>query len=330
MAAPCTESEAAPSPPPGPLPAADRRIKDTLIAALPEGWTLAGKRVLDWGCGTGLVLRQLLLDERAPAELWGSDGDLSNIRSIEAHLSPPVTAVAQGDDPPLALEAGYFDLIYGLSAFTRLTDGWAAWLLELHRLLKPDGLLLVGVLGKDAMESLLGQAWDEELVGHLLARRRAPQRGALAFVSRWWLHEHWGRAFDLLEHREAALPELEPGFAHDLVLLRRRDVDVSVEELEALAPEDPRELAALRHNVSIVQQEMEHLQIEFTEALSHQAGVIHEAEAAAAYWKHVAEGWERHADAVAAAAAAVTASAQAAIPADPQSDRSTATTDGAV
>jgi hypothetical protein len=55
------------------------------------------------------------------------------------------------------------------------------------------------------------------------------------------VREHWGRGFEIIE----VLPEYH---GQTWALLRRRGVEIAVEEL-ASPSDDPREQAALRHNV---------------------------------------------------------------------------------
>ncbi len=46
------------------------------------------------------------------------------------------------------MEDGSFDLIWAVSVFTHLAETWSAWLLELHRVLKPGGILLATFMGE--------------------------------------------------------------------------------------------------------------------------------------------------------------------------------------
>jgi phytoene dehydrogenase-like protein len=73
--------------------------------------------------------------------------------------------------------------------------------------------------------------------------------GPMVMHSPWWIREHWGRAFDILELR----PRTDWG--EGLVVMRKRDVAVTREELERIDPGDERELRALRHNLRQVQRE---------------------------------------------------------------------------
>jgi hypothetical protein len=80
--------------------------------------------------------------------------------------------------------------------------------------------------------------------------------GPTVFHSPWWLREHWGRAFEIVELREGSAPR-----EHGLVLLRARpDVDVTPALLERIdAAREPREVSALRHQVQLLHAESSRL-----------------------------------------------------------------------
>jgi SAM-dependent methyltransferase len=216
--------------------------KAALLGLLPDDWGFRGKRILDFGCGAGRTLRQFL-DEARLAEIWGVDLDAESVRWMEQNLSPPLHVLQGPAAPPLSFESASIDLAWALSVFTHLTDTSLAWLHELHRVLRPDGLLIATYMGRWNSTAFFPEPWDEDLVGMNVLRpdREWELGGPMVLMSDWWVRAHWGRAFDFVEVR----PEVH---GQTWVLLRKRDVLVSVEDLERLE-DDPRELRALRHNV---------------------------------------------------------------------------------
>ena len=144
-----------------------RATRARLESLLPPGWSWSGKRVLDFGCGAGRTLRHLL-DE--PAELYGCDVHGPSIRWLEEHLSPPLNVVQSGTRPPLPYEAGAFDLVYALSVFTHIAEGWAGWLLELRRILRPDGILVATFMNDESWRLFGRGEWDEERTGMLVTK----------------------------------------------------------------------------------------------------------------------------------------------------------------
>jgi SAM-dependent methyltransferase len=231
----------------------DRRgaeARAALLDLLPEDWSFDGRRVLDFGCGAGRTLRHFL-DEAQHAEVWGVDIDAPSIEWLEANLSPPLHVIRNGVDPPLGLDYGSFDLIWALSVFTHLTDNSLPWLAELHRLLKEDGLLVATYMGRwNAAHVLIDEPWEEDRIGMNVLRRDQAweQGGPMVLMSDWWVRAHWGRAFEILDVARVQ--------GQSWMLLRKREIDISVADLERPA-DDPREYVALRHNLLQVERDNE-------------------------------------------------------------------------
>ena len=229
-----------------------RQARDRILQVLPAGWSLRGKRVLDFGCGAGRTLRYLL-PEAEECELWGCDIDGPSVEWVKRHLSPPITAFQNDEVPPLDCADESFDLIIALSVFTHLTEHWAAWMLDLHRVLRPGGLLIATFCGPErgsrvVDEHVAGEGFDPDRTGmsELAHGRSWDAGGPLVIHSPWWIRAHWGRPFEILTLEEKGFrPEWDQGFA----VMRKRAVDLTVSDLEAPEPDEPRELAALRENV---------------------------------------------------------------------------------
>jgi SAM-dependent methyltransferase len=223
---------------------------------LPEGWSFEGKRVLDFGCGAGRIVRHALAEDPA-GEYWGCDIDAASIEWLRANLSPPLHAFQTDEWPPTSEPDGRFDLVYAFSVFTHLLDPWSAWLVELHRLLADEGIAIVTVFGPGAAGSFDGFPVGEEINGmNVLGPATDWERGGPLIVhSEWWLRAHWGRAFEILE----LLPGGPTGppmlFGQGVVVMRKRPGRFTTAELEALEPGEPREIAALQANVASLRRE---------------------------------------------------------------------------
>jgi len=222
-----------------------RAGRELIEQMLPGDWTWKDKRVLDFGCGAARILRHFL-PEATEGQFVGCDIDAPSIGWLQENLCPPLEAFVNDEAPPFDQPDGAFDLVYAISVFTHITDEWAAWLLELHRVLRDGGLLLASTLGGAMSEAIAGEPWDAARVGmNVLDRAKGWELGGPnVLISEWWLRAHWGRAFDVVRFESATAPG-----AQDLVLLRRRAGLFSREELERPEPGEPRELDALRHNV---------------------------------------------------------------------------------
>ena len=232
--------------------AVGRDSRATILQLLGPAWSFEGKRVLDFGCGSGKVMRHFLA-EAADCELWGCDIDERSVDWINAELSPPLHAFANAEAPPLEQPTASFDLVWSISVFTHLTDHWAGWLSELHRVLRPGGLAIISFLGGAMYEVWMDEAWDPDRIGMTVLNHGQDWElgGPTVFHSPWWLLEHWGRAFEIVQMREGIAPR-----EHGLVLLRRRSgVEVTPALLERIDPREPREVEALRWQVHLLQRE---------------------------------------------------------------------------
>lgn len=227
--------------------------KDAIVGLLPDDWSFEGKRMLDFGSGPGRTLREFL-PEAQTAEFWGVDIDGPSIGYLRETVCPPMHAAQCAYSPPMDFEPGSFDLAWAISVFTHLTDNSIPWLLELHRVLKPGGLLIANYQGRWTSELIAGEPWDEDRVGMNVLRHSHPwdDGGPLVLISDWWLREHWGRAFEVVE----IAPRIHNS---SWALLRRRDVALTAEDV-ARPGDDPRETQALRHNLAHAQREIEDAQ----------------------------------------------------------------------
>lgn len=128
----------------------------TAAAELGAAATRAGRgftecrAILDFGCGCGRVFRPVY-EQRVPGQqLVGSDVDEESISWLTASF-PDASFVRNGFHPPLPFPAGAFDLVYSVSVLTHLDEsGQDAWLEELERVLRPEGVALVTLHGSRA------------------------------------------------------------------------------------------------------------------------------------------------------------------------------------
>jgi SAM-dependent methyltransferase len=224
-----------------------RELSDEISARLPAGWDWEGKRALDFGCGAGRVMTAIA-GRAEGAELWGCDIDARSIEWMRAQLAPPFHPFLVTEQPCLPQADGFFDLIWAASVFTHLGESWSGWLRELHRVLADDGILVVSFLGKGMWEAIGDGEWDEDRIGMCMLRAGQPWSigGPTVFHSEWWLRAHWGRAFEVI-----GIDGGDEPWRHGWVTLRKRSPLPGRDELEQPA-DDPRELAALQHNVELL------------------------------------------------------------------------------
>lgn len=118
------------------------------------GYLASARRILDFGCGCGRILRWLV-DRYPNAEFYGADVDSDAIDWCARHIAGG-RFVSTRPQPPLPYPKGHFDLVYCISVFTHLDERMQdMWLLELRRVLRPEGILLLTVHGERAANGCL-------------------------------------------------------------------------------------------------------------------------------------------------------------------------------
>lgn len=112
-----------------------------------------GSRILEFGCGAGRLIRHLKhLAEFC--EVWGVDVDSQSIYWCRQHLSSSFHFATTTTIPHLPFEDRYFDFIYCGSVFTHIDDLTEAWLLELRRILSPNGRIYLTIQDNHSIELL--------------------------------------------------------------------------------------------------------------------------------------------------------------------------------
>jgi SAM-dependent methyltransferase len=230
-----------------------------LVASLlPSSDQLTEGRVLDFGCGVGRMLRPAV-DDRPDTEFWGCDIDRPSVDWLAGQLGGRPRIVHAPEWPPLPIPDEHFDLIYAFSVFTHLIDSWSAWLLELHRLIRQDGLLAITVFGPGHTR-LADEPISEDITGMNVLYPTAgwDTGGPLILHSEWWLRAHWGRAFEILEFEPGDPAGSPPLFGQGMVVMRKRPISLTVEDLERPEHGEARELVALKQNVLSLRREIAH------------------------------------------------------------------------
>jgi SAM-dependent methyltransferase len=231
-----------------------RGVYAHVLAALPSDWAWGGASVLDFGCGSGRLLRFLLPHLDDGCSLTACDIHAASVEWLRAHYPPSVRLYVNSPEPRLPERDCAFDLVCAISVFTHVTR-WAEWLLEIRRVLRPGGLLVATVLGraswKNGIAAARGVPWDDDRTGIVVENARAgfdDGYGPAVFVSEWWLREHWGRALDVDRFEQHGLAEprsRDAGQAWVVARRRRDDVARTVDDLVAPG-DDPREAGAAR------------------------------------------------------------------------------------
>lgn len=164
--------------------------------------------LLDWGCGPARIVRHLPGMLSDDVKITASDFNSDTIKWCVNNISG-IRFLVNGLDPPLEGTEHPFDLIYGISIFTHLSEKrHHLWFLELNRLLKQDGLLIFTSQGQAFFKLLTDKEQKLFSKGNLIVRNHQ-QEGRRIFSTFHppdLIHSILGdHGFEVLEHIPGSL-----------------------------------------------------------------------------------------------------------------------------
>ena len=196
-------------------------------------------RALEFGCGCGRILLHLKSVGEA-VDLYGVDIDADAIGWAQQHI-PWVTCSVNQGLPPLDFPDEHFDLVFNHSVFTHMDESYQdAWLVELERITKPGGVLVLSVSGEGPFADV-EKSWLEAKQDPTTLRDTLRTKGCLFIKddswtngpfpdfyhtmlhAPWYIFERWGSIFDIKAYIVRGDLDYQ-----DLLLLRRRDKRVGV------------------------------------------------------------------------------------------------------
>jgi SAM-dependent methyltransferase len=121
---------------------------DLVLEALRRGGLDPGaqRRGLDFGCSSGRVVR--VLHAVLPDVEWHACDPNAGAIEWASEALPGISFFVSPQEPPLRFEDGTFDFAYAISIWSHFGEGAALrWLGEMHRLIRPGGLLVITTHG---------------------------------------------------------------------------------------------------------------------------------------------------------------------------------------
>jgi ubiquinone/menaquinone biosynthesis C-methylase UbiE len=116
--------------------------------------SLDNATILDWGCGPARVVRHWKELMGANCSVFGTDYNEKTIDWCKNNIQN-VAFEHNGVNPPTNFSDEKFDLIYGISIFTHLSEkNHHDWLAELLRITKKNGIVIITTHGDAFKEKL--------------------------------------------------------------------------------------------------------------------------------------------------------------------------------
>lgn len=164
---------------------------------------LKNKRILDWGCGPGRIIRHLPNVIGNGCEFFGTDYNektidwcSTNLNEIQFNKNPLKAQLPYADD--------FFDVIYGISIFTHLSKQLHLnWYNELYRVLRPGGIMFLTTQGDNYKAKLTNKELKAYNENQLVVRGKVKEghRTYSAFHPKAFMENLFSNA-EILEHIE--------------------------------------------------------------------------------------------------------------------------------
>ncbi len=164
---------------------------------------LKDKKILDWGCGPGRVIRHLPAVIGNGCEYYGTDYNQKSIEWCSENL-PEIKFNTNTLKAELPYPGNFFDVIYGISIFTHLSEQLHYdWYGELLRILRPGGIMFITSQGDNFRGKLTEKELSSYEAGELIIRGKVKEghRTFSAFHPAGFMRKLFEKV-EILEHIE--------------------------------------------------------------------------------------------------------------------------------
>jgi SAM-dependent methyltransferase len=171
--------------------------------------------VYEWGCGPARIIRQLPAVLDKGVEFHASDYNEETIDWCKKNV-PGIHFLKNELQPPLPYTDNKFDFIYAPSVFTHLSETTGLqWAIELHRVLKPNGILLITTNSDRAYQKEL-LADERKIYNEVGVVVRAKyEEGKKMFLTKHnplYVREKLLQQFEIIEHVPSAFPFMKQDY----------------------------------------------------------------------------------------------------------------------
>lgn len=181
---------------------------------------LKDKKILDWGCGPGRIIRQLPQIIGNGCEYYGTDYNKKSVEWCSQNL-PGIAFNNNSLEAKLPYADSFFDVIYGISIFTHLSEkAHYDWYAELYRVLKSGGIMYLTTQGDNFKAKLSDTEITQFNNNEIIVRGNVKEghRVYSAFHPKGFMQKFFGNA-TILEHIET--PPVESWLPQDVWIIRK-------------------------------------------------------------------------------------------------------------
>jgi len=198
-----------------------KESSEELVSRFRKHIDLDNKKILDWGCGPGRIIRHLPEIIGNNCEFYGSDYNKKTIAWNKKNIKG-VHFNNNDLNAILPYEDNFFDVIYGLSVLTHLSKQLHFdWFEELCRVLKKGGILFLTTQGDNFRNKLTSAEIERYDINELIVRGNVLEghRTYSAFHPKKFMHKLFKKV-EILEHIE--LPIKEGWIPQDIWIIRKK------------------------------------------------------------------------------------------------------------
>ncbi len=162
---------------------------------------LRDKKILDWGCGPGRLIRHLPEVVGNGCRYFGTDYNTKSIEWCKMNL-PGIEFNVNSLEADLPYSDDFFDVIYGISIFTHLSEQMhVSWMNELNRIIKPGGVMYLTTQGDNFRIKLTEVEREKYDKGELVVRGNVKEghRTYSAFQPKKFMEDLFSE-HEILEH----------------------------------------------------------------------------------------------------------------------------------
>lgn len=179
-----------------------------LLSILGKYKNLESLKILDWGCGPARIIRHLpdILPETC--SVFGTDYNKNSIEWNKKNIKN-ISFNLNSLEAKLPYQDSYFDIIYGISIFTHLSEELHyTWKNELTRVIRKEGILILSLQG-NLFKTILTQSEANDFdKGNLIVRGNVKEghRTYSAFQPDDFVQKLFSD-YEILEHTESYIKD---------------------------------------------------------------------------------------------------------------------------
>jgi ubiquinone/menaquinone biosynthesis C-methylase UbiE len=201
-----------------------------VVSYLNKHIELKNKKILDWGCGPGRIIRHLPNVIGNGCEYYGTDYNKNSIDWCSSNI-PDIHFNTNSLEAKLPYPDNFFDVIYGISIFTHLSEQLHySWYNELIRILKPGGIVFLTTQGDNFVIKLTDNELEKYNMDQLIVRGKVKEghRTFSAFHPVGFM-KHLFNNIEILEHFRPT-PEKNKGLPQDIWMIRKHNPDFRISD----------------------------------------------------------------------------------------------------